>query len=118
MVCWQMPHFYAIASYRLKEYQAAGIPVLPAKHGGQATTMQTLLYIIVFTFACISLTLFNYIGLIFAVVMGVIGALWLRKGLNGLSTTNQAAWGRQLFVWSLVVLLILCVMLPVGSVLP
>jgi protoheme IX farnesyltransferase len=118
MVCWQMPHFYAIASYRLKEYQAAGIPVLPAKHGEQATTIQTLLYIIAFTFACIALTLFSYIGLIFAVVMGIVGAQWLRKGLSGLAKTDQAAWGRQLFGWSLVVLLVLCVMLPVGSVLP
>jgi protoheme IX farnesyltransferase len=110
MVCWQMPHFYAIASYRLKEYQAAGIPVLPAKHGEQAT--------IAFTFACIALTLFNYIGLIFAVVMVIVGALWLRKGFSGLAKTNQAAWGRQLFGWSLVVLLVLCIMLPLGSVLP
>jgi protoheme IX farnesyltransferase len=118
MAFWQMPHFYSIATYRLGEYRSAGIPVLPAKHGHQITVRQSCLYIAAFSLACLSLALTGYNGYVFAFVMMLVSYLWLRKALRGFSADNNDKWGRQLFKWSLLVLLTLCIALPIGAFLP
>lgn len=118
MVCWQMPHFYAIATYRLNDYEAAGIPVLPAKRGHRTTVLQSAVYIAAFIVACSALTILGYNGFVFWLVMVFSGLLWLRKALAGLVTSDSDAWGKQLFVWSLLVLLTLCAALPLGALLP
>ncbi len=48
VVIWQMPHFYAIAIFRMKDYRAAAIPVLPIVKGMKTTKVHMLLYILVF----------------------------------------------------------------------
>ena len=61
---WQMPHFFAIAIYRLDEYAAASIPVLPIKRGIPATKLQMLYYVAAFVVSSLMLTLFGYTGLL------------------------------------------------------
>ena len=43
---WQPPHVWAIALYRKREYQAAGIPMLPNVIGDQPTRWRMLWYTI------------------------------------------------------------------------
>ncbi len=118
---WQMPHFYAIALYRSREYQAAGIPVLPLKKGRQYTAAAIVVYIALFTACSILLSVFGYTGYVFAIVMGLLGAYWFYKGLAGLKTTNIQAsdkWARGMFGFSLIVTIALAVLLPAGALLP
>ncbi|HKR81911.1 MAG TPA: heme o synthase [Candidatus Saccharimonadales bacterium] len=117
LVLWQMPHFYAIAMYRLEDYKAAQIPVLPAVRGLHATKVQILCYIAGFMAAVAALTLFGYAGYSFLVAMGALGAAWLWKGVRGFRAANDTAWGRSMFLFSLIIVLALSVALSVGSVL-
>ncbi|PVF11392.1 protoheme IX farnesyltransferase, partial [Yersinia pestis] len=48
---WQMPHSYAIAIFRFKDYQAANIPVLPVIKGISVTKNHITLYILAFMVA-------------------------------------------------------------------
>lgn len=48
---WQMPHSYAIAIFRFKDYQAANIPVLPVVKGISVAKNHITLYILAFMVA-------------------------------------------------------------------
>jgi heme O synthase-like polyprenyltransferase len=47
-----------------------------------------------------------------------VSYLWLRQALKGFTADSKDKWGRQLFKWSLLVLLVLCAALPLGALLP
>lgn len=104
LVFWQMPHFFAIAIYRFKDYQSAGIPVLPVKKGLAATKIQILIYIIGFTFASLALTLFGYTSFYYAGLMLILCVIWLVIAAKGFKTPDNQVWARQLFLFSLIVI--------------
>lgn len=116
LVCWQMPHFYAIATYRLKDYKATGLPVLPAKKGVAVTKRYILGYVIAFIVVAMLLYVFGYVGWIYAVLMAILGAIWLGKAIKGFHAPNPAKWARGMFLFSLIVITVLCIMIPVGAI--
>ena len=118
MVCWQMPHFYAIALYRYDDYKRAALPVLPVVRGARRAKVEIVLYIAAYTIVAALLTVFGYTGYSFLIVMVGLGLIWLYRGLHGFRTKNNAAWGRQMFLFSLIVVLVLSVMTAVGGLLP
>jgi len=44
---WTPPHFWALALYRRKDYENAGLPMLPVTHGEKYTLLNIFLYTIV-----------------------------------------------------------------------
>lgn len=112
LILWQMPHFYAIAVYRLKEYTAANIPVLPVKKGIYVTKIQSLLYIIAFMGVLSLLTLFGYTGNIFLMASLFLGLSWLLLSYRGFRAKNDERWGKQMFRLSLAVITVLCLVIP------
>lgn len=118
MVFWQMPHFFGIALYRQKDYAAAGIPVLPVKKGAFATKVQILLYVVGFILSSIALSVFKYAGYSFAVVLGVLGVIWFVRGVQGFKVDNDEIWGKKMFLFSLIIVLVFSVMLPLSVLLP
>lgn len=118
LVLWQMPHFYAIAIYRLDDYKAAKIPVLPIIRGVGITKIHMLLYIVAFISTISLLTVLGYTGYSYLVVMLLLSLGWLGLSIRGFSVSNERRWARQMFLLSLVIILSLSVMLSVGAILP
>ncbi len=118
LVFWQMPHFYAIAIYRFKDYAAAKIPVLPLKKGIRATKLQIAGYIVAFIAASVQLTVFGYTGYSYLVVMAIVGAAWLRLALLGFKTKDDNAWARKVFFTSLAITVVFSLMISINAWLP
>lgn len=118
MTFWQMAHFYSIAMYRFKDYQAAGLPVWPVIRGMPSTKIQILLYICAFTLASLLLTTHGYTGYVYLVFMSGLGLYWLYKALKGLQAMNDNKWARQMFGLSLVVMLAMSAAIPLGTLMP
>ena len=115
---WQMPEFYSIAIYRLQEYKAAGVPVISVVKGVDHTKKEILLYTAIFVAASVLLPIFHYAGLTYMIVMAAFGIYWLYIAVQGQYIKDAEGWARRMFKFSLVMILLLCVMLSVGSVLP
>lgn len=116
IVLWQMPHFFAIALYRLEDYMAVSIPVLPAIKGVYVTKIHMLLYIIAFLVVALMPTFFGYTGYIYLIVAGLLGLAWLCLSIKGFKKGNDKLWARHMFVLSLVIITVLCVAISVDVV--
>ncbi len=109
---WQMPHFFAIAIYRLSDYTKASIPVFPRVKGMRKTKVHMTAYLLAFIIATALLTLCGYTTLTFMLIMALVGISWLILALKGFSAKNDARWARKMFIFSLVVVTTLSVALP------
>ncbi len=118
LVFWQMPHFYAIAIYRLKDYQEAGIPVLPLKRGLPATKQQMLFYVVAFIFASALLSILGYTGLVYLLATLGLGFLWLKQSIAGFQAKENDLWARGMFKLSIAILMTLCILWALEVVLP
>jgi heme o synthase len=114
LVFWQMPHFYSIAIYRLREYAEARIPVLPIVRGVVFTKILIPILICAFTFASLGLTLLGYTGYFYLGVTVVLGVSWFGLSLSGFKMhANDDLWARRMFRYSLVVITVLFVTLSI-----
>lgn len=115
---WQMPEFYSIAIYRHDEYKAANIPVMSVVKGIRSTKIQIFFYTVAFVIATILLATYGYASMTYLVVMAAMGTYWLWLGAKGFSTNDDDAWARQMFKFSLIILLVFCGVISVDAWLP
>lgn len=112
MVLWQMPHFFAIALYRFKDYSAAKIPVLPIIKGSFRTKIHMTIYIALFMAASLLLNYFNYTGDLFFWTTLLLGSIWFLLSLKGFFETDDVKWGKEMFQYSLVLITLMSIALP------
>lgn len=118
MAIWQMPHFYAIATFRRSDYAAAGLPVLPVVKTVATVKKHIVGYIVAYIFATTFLAALGYAGYIYVVVMLLLGLNWLRLGIAGFRTKDDIEWARHMFKFSLVALLGFSSMISLDAWLP
>lgn len=118
LVAWQMPHFYAIGIYRISDYKDAGLPILSVVKGAYFTKLHMIVYVILFIITTSLFTLFGLTGYIYLVVIIALGLVWLFVGMKGFVAKDDNAWAKQMFSYSLYILLAFSVLISIDFYLP
>lgn len=113
LVFWQMPHSYAIAIYRLKDYMAANIPVLPVKKSMLYTKASMLIYVIIFSIVSTLPTFLGYTGNYYLTSAVILSYYWLYLTAKGFTSENDVLWARKVFSFSIILITLLSVMMVV-----
>jgi protoheme IX farnesyltransferase len=104
---WQMPHFYAIAIYRLADYSSACIPVLPVAKGIDATKKHMLAYTIAFSTCCLLLYFFSSLSYFYLLAAIFCSVVWLAMAFGGMKKQDDEKWAKKMFRFSLVIIMTL-----------
>lgn len=109
MFIWQPPHFLALALLRKKEYDAAGLVMLPIEVDDAAAVRQIVVYSAVLLPLSLLPVHYGMAGSLYFGVAAVLGAVFLGVGALGLkpSIRRRAAWSRGLFIFSILHLTVL-----------
>ncbi len=104
---WQIPHFIAIAIFRQREYEAAGIRTTPSAHGLRAATWEAAIWAALLIPTSLLLVACDVTGPPYATVVSLAGVLFFARVVAGFRAPVPARWARQVFVGSLLYLPIL-----------
>ncbi|MCY4177591.1 MAG: heme o synthase [Endozoicomonadaceae bacterium] len=112
LITWQMPHFLAISLYRLRDYNAAFIPVLPELRGKLYTQIHMLCWILLFVICIALLAIKGNIHWFYFSLVLVSSLSWF---VYGCATLLQKMlfykWGKQMFLISLINIFLASIML-------
>ncbi|NBC20093.1 MAG: protoheme IX farnesyltransferase [Alphaproteobacteria bacterium] len=87
---WTPPHFWALSLLAHKEYEKAGVPMLPVTHGARATRRQVLAYTLVLAPLGLAPVLTGLGGTIYALTAGLLGLVFLAlSGRVAFSTAGE-----------------------------
>jgi heme o synthase len=107
---FQMPHTFAIAMKKCKEYKAAGVAMLPVVHGFEMTKRQMVIYI-----TCL-LPLPFYLatlGYTFIIIATLLNIGWLAVGISGFFMKNDLKWAHWNFLYSVNYIMIMFLLMVI-----
>jgi heme o synthase len=113
---WTPPHFWALALLIRRDYEAAGVPMLPVVRGERETTRQIVLYSLALVAVTAAPFLWGTLGLPYLLAAAVLGVVFLglAAGLRLEPTPRRAA---LLFHYSLLYLALLFAAMAVDAAL-
>jgi heme o synthase len=113
---WTPPHFWALALLIRRNYEAAGVPMLPVVRGDAETARAIVRYTVVLVAITLLPVFAQTVGLIYLVSAVVLGAAFLALA-EALRRSTTPARARRLFSYSLAYLALLFVALALDPLL-
>jgi protoheme IX farnesyltransferase len=116
--CWQMPHFYALATTYRDDYARAGIPMLPVVASARRVGVETVVF--AWLTVLVSMALWPLgMSWVYGVPALLVGALFLVEahGLYGRLGRDEPVRAMRLFHWSTTYLTVVFVAIAVDALL-
>ena len=113
---WTPPHFWALAIVRMKDYERAGVPMLPVVRGELETRKQIFIYTVELIAVTLLLPILQLAGIVYLISSLVLGgaliyaawAVWKQGG-------NKVAW--RMYKWSSTYLVFIFLAIMIDAVL-
>ena len=113
---WTPPHFWALAIVRMKDYEKAGVPMMPVVRGEEETRRQILIYTVELVAVTLLLPVLKLAGNVYLIASVVLGgallyaawAVWRQGG-------NKVAW--RMYKWSSSYLVFIFIAIMIDAVL-
>jgi len=111
---WQIPHFLAIAIFRQRDYEAAGLPVYPAVKGLAASKRAMVGYSLLMVGVSVLPLFAGVAGALYAAIAIPLGVAFTALAARGLEASAGERWARRVFLASLPYLVLVFGGLVVG----
>ena len=113
---WTPPHFWALAIVRMKDYERAGVPMLPVVRGEMEARRQIFIYTVELVMVTLLLPILDLAGNVYLVSSLALGgallyaawAVWKQGG-------NKVAW--RMYKWSSTYLVFIFLAIMIDAVL-
>ncbi|MCC3862464.1 heme o synthase [Pseudemcibacter aquimaris] len=116
---WTPPHFWALSLFACKDYENAGIPMLPVVSGEKATKTQIMLYTLAMVPVSILPWYFGFAGVFYGATAALLGGMfiWLSFALytDKVSVDENAAKAKKVFFFSVFYLFALFAVLGIEN---
>lgn len=111
---WTPPHFWALAIVRRKDYEKAGVPMLPVIRGEAETRKQVLIYTVELVAVTFLLPLIGYTGAVYLLSAILLGGILLYYAWRVYRNEgNKVAW--MMYRYSSMYLMFLFIALMVDA---
>ncbi len=104
---WTPPHFWAIAIFRKREYEAAGFPMMPSVVGDAATRRQSMVYTVLMVLLSVIAVPLGLLGPGYGLIALLVG-LWFIGSVWRSIRADDPAVDYGVFRASIVYLFLLC----------
>lgn len=103
---WTPPHFWSLSLFACKDYQAAGIPMLPVVSGERETRRQILIYTLLMVPVSILPWAMGFAGQVYGIAAIISGTVFIWLSL-ALVRNRDIVSAKKVFFYSLIYLFLL-----------
>lgn len=116
LIFWQLAHFYAISLFRRQDYLEANVPILSLKKSSLDIGLRISLYSLLMGLVGLGL-ITDKLNSFFIIALLIINLFWFTYNLANLviNKTDKLKAARKSFFFSLLVICLYCLLLPLAS---